>query len=281
MADDVSFAKYTNATSFFKIFFVNIRLYQRHCVLLHFMNKAERLKLTKALIIPLMITAIVWITWILDKTENLKLYEWGIFPRQLSGLKGILFTPFLHDTKDSAHIVNNSFPWLFLSWSLYYFYEEIASRILVLIWLLTGLWVWIGANEAYHVGISGILYGLVTFLFYSGIIRKNKHLMGLTLLVTFFYGGMVWGVLPYDISISWESHLFGAIAGIILAWYFRKSGPAPDYKEWPEEKEPPFLLQEDGTKDYDYWKTEEQRLKDEKNDELKINYIYKEEGKEE
>lgn len=230
--------------------------------------------------VPLIITAIFWLIWIIDKTENLHLYKFGTYPRELFGLRGIIFTPFLHSTEDYAHIVNNSFPFLFLGWALYYFYQEIASRILFLIWGITGFWVWVAGNEAYHIGISGVLYGLVTFLFYSGIVRKNKHLMGLTLLVTFFYGGMVWGVLPYDISISWESHLFGAIAGIILAWYFRKQGPAPDHKEWPKEDEPPYLLTPEGEKDYDYWKTEEQKIKEEKlnpnSGETKVNYIYKE-----
>lgn len=252
------------------------------------MNNTERNNILQALIIPLVITSVCWLIWIIDSTENLKLYEYGIFPRELFGLRGILFSPLLHSTQDYAHIVNNTFPWLFLSWALYYFYHEIASRILILIWLVTGLWVWIGGNAAYHIGISGVLYGLVTFLFYSGIIRKNRNLLGLTLLVTFLYGGMVWGVLPYDISISWESHLFGAIAGIILAWYFRKHGPAPDHKEWPEETEPPFLLREDGSKDYDYWKSDEEknkleneRLNDpetnsQQESEQKINYIYKE-----
>lgn len=262
------------------------------------MNKTERNKILRALLIPFIITVIFWIVWLIDRTEHLQLYKFGTYPRELFGLRGIIFTPFLHSTDDYAHIVNNSFPFLFLGWALYYFYQEIASRILLLIWAITGFWVWVAGNEAYHIGISGILYGLVTFLFYSGIVRKNNHLMGLTLLVTFFYGGMVWGVLPYDISISWESHLFGAVAGIILAWYFRKEGPAPDYKEWPQEVEPPFLLTPEGEKDYDYWKTEEQRKQSEsesenereseserenenenenkqQNSETQINYIYK------
>lgn len=229
-----------------------------------------------ALIPPLILLLISWVVWFFDKTENLSLYKLGILPRDVSGLKGILFSPFIHSTQDFAHIVNNSVPLFFLTWALFYFYKEIAIPVFLLIWGLTETWVWVGAKEAYHIGISGILYGLVTFLFYSGVLRKNKNLLGLTLLVTFLYGGMVWGVLPYDISISWESHLFGAIAGVLLAIYYRKQGPKNDYQEWPEEKEPPYLIREDGTKDYDFWKTEEQKKKEGIiNEEIKINYEYK------
>jgi membrane associated rhomboid family serine protease len=87
--------------------------------------------------------------------------------------------------------------------------------------------VWIGGRTAYHIGASGLIYGFASFLFFSGIIRKNLNLLAISLLVVFLYGGLVWGLFPFDYKISWESHLFGALTGFILAFVFRNYGPPP------------------------------------------------------
>ncbi len=100
---------------------------------------------------------------------------------------------------------------------------------------MTGLWVWFGGRIAYHIGASGLIYGLGSFLFFSGIIRRNINLLAISLLVAFLYGGMVWGIFPYKPQISWESHLYGGIAGLILSAYYRKEGPGTTSKKWEEE----------------------------------------------
>lgn len=100
---------------------------------------------------------------------------------------------------------------------------------------MTGLWVWFGARIAYHIGASGLVYGLGSFLFFSGIIRRNINLLAISLLVAFLYGGMVWGIFPYKPEISWESHLYGGIAGLILSFYYRKEGPAATKKKWEDD----------------------------------------------
>ena len=102
---------------------------------------------------------------------------------------------------------------------------------------MTNLWVWAAARNAFHIGASGLVYGFASFIFFSGIIRKNIKLMALSLLVVFLYGSMVWGIFPIDYRISFEAHLFGSIAGLLLAIYFRKEGPQREEYEWEEEEE--------------------------------------------
>jgi hypothetical protein len=106
-----------------------------------------------------------------------------------------------------------------------------------MIWLFTGFWVWLLARESAHIGASGLIYGLVCFLFFSGILRKDTRLMAVSLLVTFLYGSMVWGILPIDQSISWESHLFGSVAGFFCAIYFRHEGPQRPKAQWEIDEE--------------------------------------------
>lgn len=201
------------------------------------MNKAERNHILRTLLFPAIFVAICWIVWLFDSNENLQLFQFGIHPRSFSGLRGVLFAPFIHDTSNVSHLLNNTTPFLFLGWALFYFYREVAFKVLFGVWLLGGFWVWlIGRADSYHAGASGVLYGLASFLFFSGLLRRQMNLMGLTLLVSFLYGGMIWGIFPYDIRISWESHLTGGIAGIIFAVYFRKSGLQRPRYEWEDEK---------------------------------------------
>ena len=106
-----------------------------------------------------------------------------------------------------------------------------------MIWLFTGFWVWLAARDSSHIGASGLIYGFVCFLFFSGLLRKDTRLMAVSLLVTFLYGSMVWGILPVDQSISWESHLFGSIAGIFCAYYYRADGPQRPKSQWEIDEE--------------------------------------------
>jgi membrane associated rhomboid family serine protease len=127
-----------------------------------------------------------------------------------------------------------------LATALFYFYRDISLKVLLGIWLLSGIWVWFGGRESWHIGASGVIYGLSSFLFFSGLIRKNTQLAALAMVVAFLYGSMVWGIFPDFIpreNISWEGHLGGFVSGIILAFYFRKTGPKPKRYSWEFEEE--------------------------------------------
>ena len=162
--------------------------------------------------------------------------NYGIYPLSLRGLPGIIFSPFIH--ADFKHLFDNSLPLLLLSLALFYFYSEIALKIFLWTYLLTGILVWFGGRNAWHIGASGIVYGLASFLFFSGIIRKYFRLIALSLLIVFLYGQLVWGIFPgiYK-NVSWESHMLGVFSGIVLAVWYRKEGPQMPVYEWMEENE--------------------------------------------
>lgn len=170
---------------------------------------------------------------------DLDLTRLGIYPLTWEGLPGIITSPFLHS--DLRHLFNNSLPLFFLAVALFFFYSEVALKIFSLTYLSTGLLVWLGGREAWHLGASGIVYGLASFLFFSGIIRRYYRLVALSLLIVFLYGEMVWGIFPgvYGQSVSWESHMLGTISGILLAVIYRREGPQMPVKVWDDEEEEP------------------------------------------
>ena len=129
-------------------------------------------------------------------------------------------------------------PFFILSVALFYFYSEIALKVFLWTYFLTGILVWFGGREAYHIGASGLVYGLASFLFFSGIIRRYYRLVALSLLVVFLYGQLVWGIFPgvYKKNVSWESHMLGFFSGIVLAIRFRKEGPQMPVYEWLDEE---------------------------------------------
>jgi membrane associated rhomboid family serine protease len=104
----------------------------------------------------------------------------------------------------------------------FYFYRKIAYKVLFFTYITSGIWVWIMARSAYHIGASGLVYSLVAFIITSGIIRNNIRLLSISLIVVFLYGSLSWGLFPSLPNISWESHLMGAISGIIIAIYYKK-----------------------------------------------------------
>ena len=211
----------------------------------------EKRELIHSLVFPAFFIFVMWLFKIVEIIFNVDLVFLGIFPLKAEGLSGILTSPFIHG--DFSHLISNSFPLLILGASLFYFYRKIAYKVFFLIYLLTGLWVWFGARDAWHIGASGIVYGLASFLFISGLIRKNPRLMAITFFVAFFYGSMIWGIFPDFFpfkNISWEGHLMGLISGLVLAIFYRREGPQRKLYSWDFEDE------EDNDEDDEnaYWK---------------------------
>lgn len=190
---------------------------------------------------------LLWSIFYVDSTTRFDFYKFGVLPRQVEGLKGVIFMPFIHSQRDFNHILSNSVPIFVLTALLIYFYRSIALRVWVIIWLATGFLTWYIAQKgmSYHVGISGVIYGLFGFLFFSGIFRRNQSLWGISLMVIFLYGSLIWGIFPTKEPISWEGHLAGLLTGILCAISFRKMGPqATKYRYEIEEElgiEPPDL----------------------------------------
>lgn len=181
------------------------------------------------MLIPFGILLVIWVIHLFNLYNlDLHLFEYGIYPRKAEGVIGIFASPFLHDTDSWSHIINNSPPLFVLLWLLLTTFKNKAFKIVLFIWISSGIWTWIAARPSYHIGVSGVIYGLAFFLFFSGIFRKNTQLMGVSLLVTFLYGSMIWGLFPIDPKVSFEGHVFGALSGIIMAIYMKDKGPAKD-----------------------------------------------------
>ncbi|MDA3861237.1 MAG: rhomboid family intramembrane serine protease, partial [Melioribacteraceae bacterium] len=163
---------------------------------------------------------------------DLNFVHLGILPRNALGLVGILTAPLIHSNLE--HLYSNAIPLFVLGTSIFYFYPIGSKRVVVLIYFLTNLLVWFFARENYHIGASGIVYGLFSFLFFSGIFKKDKRAITLSVLTIFIYGGMTYGIFPTKEGVSWESHLFGFITGILTAYIFRKKNIYKKY-DWEDE----------------------------------------------
>ena len=202
------------------------------------------------MLIPGVFIVLLWIVLFLESQLDTSLYFLGIFPLEARGLPGILTSPFVH--ADIEHLFNNTIPVFVLGTAIFYFYSDIAFSIVGWSWLLSGLFLWIAGREAWHIGASGLVYALASFLFFSGIIRKYFRLMALSLLVVFLYGSMVWGMFPLvDIHVSWESHMLGAGAGLIMAVLYRKKGPQRRMPDWYYEDEYEDEYESEYYNDYD------------------------------
>ncbi len=182
-------------------------------------------KVRLSLFFPLLLTFMMWIVKISEWLFDFSLSSWGVFPRSLSHIYGILCSPFIHI--DWKHLWANTIPFFVLSWALFFFYRTIASKTFLLIYFLSGILLWLIGRDSFHIGMSSIIYGLAFFLITSGLIKKNYHLTALALAVIFLYGSLFWGLFPIEKQISWEGHLSGAFAGFVLAVLFRKQGPQP------------------------------------------------------
>jgi membrane associated rhomboid family serine protease len=197
----------------------------------------ERKRFLLSLVFPFFFLILLWVIKIIEITDDLDLVYYGIYPRKVKGLLGILTSPLVHGNENLHHIIDNSIPLFFLSLAVFYFYNKVAYRVFFMIYFFTGLAVWIFARSSYHIGASGLIYGLGSFLFFSGVIRQNISLLAISLLVVFLYGSMVWGIFPYNANVSWEAHFFGATTGFILSFVYRKEGPQMKKSEWEVEDE--------------------------------------------
>ena len=187
------------------------------------MNEESKLKIsTKVFIVPVVYVVAIWLIYWIEIYYSFNFNKYGVYPRTLEGFRGVFLTHFIHS--DTNHLFNNSIPLFVLLCSLFYFYKDVALKILLYGGFFTGLITWVIARDSYHIGASGIVYLLFSFVFFSGIIRKHFRLVALSLIIIFLYGSMIWYVLPIKEGMSWEGHLSGFITGFLFAFIFRKKG---------------------------------------------------------
>lgn len=208
-------------------------------------------KLISSLPGVLLIVGIPILVFLLELFLDTSFSKYGLLSRDITGLRGILFMPFLH--ADWSHLISNLSALFVLSWLGLYTFGRSYWIALIFIWLSSGTWIWFFARPDYHIGASGVVYGITVFSFVSGFLSKNRNLQGLTLLTAFLYGSFLWGVFPWEYTrdISWEGHLAGAVAGLIVAFVLRTDFPPPPEYSWDKEPEPE-ITPEDA-----YWLPEE------------------------
>jgi membrane associated rhomboid family serine protease len=186
--------------------------------------------------IALGFVALIWFIQLLNWGLDLELERFGVRPRQLAGLSGILLAPLLHGS--FAHLAANSLPLLVLGTGMLYLYPNSALKVIPAVYLGPGIAVWLFARASVHVGASGLVYGLVSYIFVAGVIRKDRRAIAASMLVCFLYGTLAWGVLPIQPGVSWETHLAAALIGLVLAIALRRLDiPPPKRYAWEDEKD--------------------------------------------
>jgi membrane associated rhomboid family serine protease len=212
-------------------------------------NGVMPIRIIRYIYFPSLAIIIMWLTKIVEYILPTSFVNFGIYPRALEGLKGIFCSPFIHS--DFNHLISNTVLFFLLSVAIFYFYRKDAARIILYTWLITGILVWIGARSAWHIGASGLVYAYASFLFFSGILSKERRLIAISLLVIFLYGGMIWGIFPENQNISWESHLFGFVSGFMMAFYIGKPDVTDRGKEADQDNVREFMDM-DSTMDDDF-----------------------------
>lgn len=161
----------------------------------------------------------MWAVFVFEYYSGFELAFLGVKPRTLNGLIGIFTMPLIHG--DFGHIASNTLPLIILGSALYLFYDKIAPKVFLQCYFLTGIFIWIVGRDYYHIGASGLIYGIASFLIFFGFFRKDFKSILISIVVVLIYGGMVYGLFPVDSSISFEGHLMGAVAGLISAFMLK------------------------------------------------------------
>ncbi len=187
--------------------------------------------------------ALIWIIECFNLWFDLELERFGVRPRELAGLSGILLAPLLHH--DFVHLIANAVPLLVLGSGMFYLYPQASPKVIPAVWLGPGIAVWLFApKDSIHAGASGLVYGFAAYVFLAGVLRRDRRAIAASLLVSFLYGSMVWGVLPIEPHVSWQTHLAAGLIGLALALALRRLD-VPPLKRFAWEAEATALDSED------------------------------------
>ncbi|NER10499.1 Membrane associated serine protease, rhomboid family [Muriicola jejuensis] len=223
------------------------------------------------LAVPMAAVLLIWTVFWLELEFRINWNDLGIYPRTISGLRGVIFGPFLHASIE--HLYNNTIPLAILLSTLMYFYRSMAFKLLFWGLITTGLITWLIGRPAYHIGASGLIYLLASFIFFKGIFTRHYRLVAVSLVVSFIYGSMLWYIFPVEDGISWEGHLGGFLVGLFAALLVKVKVPEiPKYaweREDYDEEEDEFL------KHFDEEGNFIEKLPEEPEEEIRITYHYR------
>lgn len=254
------------------------------------MNDSQQFRYSTSVIAyPLCFVLTLWLVFWAQVRFLPSIKKMGVYPQRLEGLLGIFTSPFIHS--DIEHLYHNSIPLFILSVALFYFYRTISWKVLFWGIVLSGLITWVIGRPANHIGASGLVYVLVSFIFFKGVFAKHYRLIALSLVIIFLYGSLIWYAFPVKEGMSWEGHLGGLISGLVFAIIFRKSIAKPERYVWQQphydEADDPFLkhFDKDGNfieniepvEENSFTEANDNELKSEEgaNTPIKINYTFK------
>lgn len=206
--------------------------------------KRDRRRLETAFFWAAVLVAVLWLVKIAEWAAGAEFTALGLYPRAALGLIGLIGAPLVHGSV--GHLMANSLPTLVLMTLAMYAVPRATFRALPLIWIGSGLLVWLFGRESTHIGISGVTHGLMSFLFVLGAIRRDRVAISIALVVFFLYGSMLYGFLPGEPGISFEYHGAGLLAGLVAALLYRRLDPAPPVRQYSWETEPEDLEGADG-----------------------------------
>ncbi|PIB28212.1 rhomboid family intramembrane serine protease [Maribacter sp. 4G9] len=241
------------------------------------MSDSEHFKFSNSVLLaPLLGVLAIWSVYWMELLNKTNYNEFGIYPRSLAGFKGIVFSPFIHGSLE--HLYNNTIPLAILLAALFYFYRSIALRVVLLGIVLSGMITWSIGRPSYHIGASGLIYVLASFIFFKGVFAKHYRLIALSLVVVFIYGSLLWYIFPVKEGISWEGHLAGFLTGLIFALVFDSKVPKPKKYDWEREDyneaDDPFLKHFDAEGNF-IENPQHPEEEQEENSKITIRYIYK------
>lgn len=199
--------------------------------------------LTKPIILALLISVFPIGNYYFFQFQHGLSYAWGLFPGDISHFQGVFLMPLVH--KDFAHLWGNTLQ-LFLGILLIaVHFRHLTSVILLSIWIMAGLLLFfIGNKGSIHIGSSGFIYGIFSYLITAGFNAGNRRLRLLAFMLLMYYGSMIWGLFPWQEKVSWEGHLSGAIAGFVMAAILRKP-----YRRFTRDSKPGWFMDADSRVD--------------------------------
>lgn len=236
------------------------------------MVEQQYFKFSNSVVIaPLLAVITIWTVYWIELGFQVNLNDFGVYPRTIWGIRGILFSPFIHASLE--HLYNNTLPLAILTAALFYFYRNIAVRALILGLFFSGLLTWLIGRPSYHIGASGVIYFLASFIFFKGVFAKYYRLVALSLMVVFIYGSLLWYIFPIKQGVSWEGHLGGFISGLVLAYVLKS--PLPSRKKFAWEQEDYNEEEDEFLKHFDAEGNFIEIPKEPEGEQVKITYEYK------
>ncbi|WP_405410440.1 rhomboid family intramembrane serine protease [Maribacter sp. Asnod1-A12] len=232
----------------------------------------------KVFAIPLLAMILIWGVYWVELALGMNFNEMGVMPRTIIGLRGIALSPFIHGSIE--HLYNNTISLAILLAALWYFYRDVAWKVVLYGIFISGFITWLIGRTSYHIGASGLIYVLASFIFFKGIFSSYFRLIALSLIVVFIYGSMLWYIFPVKEGMSWEGHLAGFLTGLFLAKMVKVKIPPTKKYEWEKldfkEEDDLFLQHFDENGNFKELPLKEE---DKENESFNFNYIFKKHSK--